>query len=143
MSQQNSKYSIFIIALNLVFIFLISIILTSCKNTLSSSTEIVFPASNVSYSKQVQLLFYQKCNFSGCHDDAAAANGAVVSFTTYTNTVFSVPGMVVPGNSKQSLLVEWVNGTFQPIMPPPPSSQLTPNQIQGLKTWIDEGAKNN
>jgi hypothetical protein len=54
------------------------------------------------------------------------------------------PNILVVGNSETSILVWTVErrAGFAP-MPPTPLLPLTPDQIRGLKTWIDEGAKNN
>jgi hypothetical protein len=124
--------------------FLIALIFgaASCKNTVSGpngQTTIVFPSSNVSYIKYIQPLFNIDCNYSGCHDSGTKAGG--LDLTDY-NSAMSVPGVIVPGNSKSSILVQRITGQL-PIMPPPPLPTLTPNQIQGIKTWIDEGAKDN
>lgn len=124
--------------------FLCTLVLTagSCKNNFTGpngQTTIVFPSSNVSYVKYVQPLFNIDCNYSGCHDSGTRAGG--LDLSDY-NSVMAVPGVVVPGNSKNSILVQRITGAL-PIMPPPPLPTLTPNQIQGIKTWIDEGAKDN
>ncbi|MGC8594419.1 MAG: c-type cytochrome domain-containing protein [Candidatus Kryptoniota bacterium] len=121
---------------------IVAFVYVSCKNTVSGpngQTSIVFPPSNVSYIKYVQPLFNIDCNYSGCHDSGTRAGG--LDLTDY-NSAMSVPGVIVPGNSKNSILVQRITGAL-PIMPPPPLPTLTPNQIQGIKTWIDEGAKDN
>ena len=133
----------FLPLLVIVSVTVLSLALPACKNTLSSSTgqtDIVFPDSNISYIRYVQPLFNLKCNFSGCHDDGTQAGG--LSLTNYFSAI-SVPGVIVPKDTAHSILVQRITGAIQPMMPPPPSSPLTQNQIQGLKKWIAEGAKYN
>jgi hypothetical protein len=51
------------------------------------------------------------------------------------------PTLVVPRDTN-SLLMERLDGRL-PQMPPPKFSQLTLNQINGVKKWIEEGASEN
>ena len=115
-----------------------------CKNvnplTYGSPSNIVFPNSNVSYGQQVQPLFDQACNYSGCHDDGQHQSD--LRLTTYDNTVRMIAGIVRPGNPSQSLLVLRIQGSITPRMPPD-GNGLSDNQINGIRTWIAEGAKNN
>ncbi len=122
-------------------IALLSLALSACKNDLTGNAPIVFPPSNVSYSKQVQPFMDEKCAFPGCHDDNAPGTPATVSFTTYDNICYSVSGIVEKGDANGSLLGEYVNGKFQhdPLM----SSLMNQNQVQGIITWINEGAPEN
>ena len=127
----------------IVAVTVLSLALPACKTTLSSptgQTEIVFPASNISYIRYVQPLFNLKCNFSGCHDDGTQAGN--LSLTNYFSAT-AVPGVIVPGDTVHSILIQRITGTIQPLMPPPPAPPLNQNQIQGLKKWIAEGAKYN
>jgi len=119
----------------------LSAIVSSCKNTINSPIgDIVFPASGVSYSKQVQPLFNVGCIYSGCHDDQTRASN--LSLTNYIDATTDQSGVIIAGNPTSSILIQRVKGTG-PIMPPPPYSPLNQNQIQGLTTWIKEGAKDN
>ncbi len=121
---------------------ILSLVLSACTNSLTTGQEIVFPSSNVSYSKQVQPLFNLDCVSSGCHNTTDAAQAGGLDLTSYFSLT-SAPGVVVARDTTSSKLIEYVTGRLQPVMPPPPYSQLNPNQIQGLKTWIMEGAKFN
>ena len=126
----------------LVLVAALSLSFQACKNTLDSATgqsSIVFPLSNVSYSKQVQPLFNISCTYSGCHDDGTQAGG--LSLTNYFSLI-SAPGVVVPKDTTHSILIQRIEG-LGPIMPPPPFPPLNANQIQGIRTWVIEGAKYN
>ncbi len=105
-----------------------------------SPSNIYFPASNVSYSRQVQPLFNQACSLSSCHDDGSTQS--VLHLTSYANLMFQLPGIVVQGKPDQSELVLRIQGSVGQRMPPS-TNQLNDNQINGIRTWIVEGAKNN
>ncbi len=105
-----------------------------------SPSNVVFPTTNVSYGAHVQPLFNQACNFAGCHDDGA--HQSALKLTTYDNAVRMLPGIVVPGNPDGSVLVLRIQGSIGPRMPPG-ANGLNQNQINGIRTWIAEGAKNN
>jgi len=123
----------------LVIIPLLSL-LSSCGKNSNPTTpsDIVFPASNISYAQSVQPLFLQKCALVGCHDDQSMAGG--LSLTSYI-ALTAHSGIVVPRNSNNSVLAQKIDGR-NPHLDPVPIT-LTSNQITGIKKWIDEGAKNN
>ncbi len=105
-----------------------------------SPSNIVFPPNNVSYQSQLQPLFNQACNFSACHSDGAHESALVL--TSYSNLMFQLPGIVIPGKPDQSTLVLRIQGSVGQRMPPN-TNALNDNQIAGIRTWIVEGAKNN
>jgi hypothetical protein len=105
-----------------------------------SPSNVVFPATNVSYGAHVQILFNQACNFSGCHDDGQ--HQSALKLTTFDNAVRQLPGIVVAGNPDGSVLVLRIQGSVGTRMPPG-SNPLNQNQINGIRTWIAEGANNN
>jgi hypothetical protein len=118
---------------------LLSLLVSCSKNSNPTApTEIVFPNANISYSQSVQPLFFQKCAFVGCHDDQSMAGG--LSLTSYT-ALTALSGIVIPGNSTNSILAQKIDGRSPHLEPLPIA--LTTNQITGIKKWIDEGAKNN
>jgi hypothetical protein len=87
-------------------------------------------------------LFNQACNFSGCHDDGAHQSTLVL--TSYGQAFLSLTstGLVIAGKPDQSTLVLRIQGSVGARMPPG-SYPLNQNQINGIRTWIVEGAKNN
>ncbi len=124
--------------------FWLALTVSACKDQsanpdVGSPSDIVFPPSNVSYSRHVQPLFNQACALSGCHDDGQSQT---VRLTSYGNVYFANPQVLVAGQPDQSLLVlriEGVLGTRMPLNLNP----LNQNQITGIRTWIAEGAHNN
>jgi hypothetical protein len=100
--------------------------------------EIVFPDSAVSYLQHVQPLLTLRCAAYGCHDDETRAGNA--RFTSFLATT-ERPGMVRPGSAATSLLYQRLSSQIPhdatvPIL-------VNQNQINGVKTWINEGAKYN
>jgi mono/diheme cytochrome c family protein len=120
--------------------------LFGCKDTNApgngdSPSNVVFPARDVSYSVQVQQVFNQACNYGGCHDDGA--HQSALRLTQYGYAVLTIPGVVVAGKPDESTLIFRIEGRVGVRMPPPPTNALNQNQINGIRTWIAEGAKNN
>jgi len=116
-----------------------------CKDTSptgpdESPSNIVFPATDVSYAAHVQPLFNQTCALSGCHADGPRPNP--LSLTSYENLMFNSLQVVVRGEPDQSVLILRVEGRIAPRMPLSRNA-LNQNQINGLRTWIAEGALNN
>jgi len=125
--------------------FLLTIILLlGCDDTLTESNidNVIIPDKNVSYNKYIQPVLTIKCSTSGCHDDENRAGN--FSVTSWSNVV--IPNIVNPGNVETSMLIWRIEGIGVEIMPPIGSllsRPLTNNQIEGIKTWIAEGANNN
>lgn len=128
------------------FVILVAIVsmpfITSCKDTttVESLDSITIPSSNVSFAKYIEPVLTVKCANAGCHDDQNAAGG--LSLTTWSNTTANYQ-VVAPGLPQNSKLVWRIQGTSGNIMPPIGYAPLTKNQIDGVVTWIKEGAKNN
>jgi hypothetical protein len=50
---------------------------------------------------------------------------------------------IVPGDPDNSFLVQTIEGTKDPLMPPAIFHSLTADRIKAIRTWIAEGAKDN
>jgi len=114
---------------------------SSCKdssNPVTNPSQIVFPASGISYEKQVQPLFNVGCALSGCHDQATAQNRNL-DLTSYGGWREDLQ-VIIPFDTTKSRLV-WSIEAQPGSTPMPPAKPLTQNQITGLKKWILEGAK--
>lgn len=104
------------------------------------ASNIVFPPNNVSYGAHVQPLFNETCTFSGCHADDQPAAG--LRLTSYDNLMFNSLQVVVRERPDESILVLRIEGRLGSRMPLNRPA-LTQNQINGIRTWIAEGALNN
>ncbi|MBL7934158.1 MAG: hypothetical protein JNL60_19800 [Bacteroidia bacterium] len=83
---------------------------------------------NASYTKHIKPLVTEKCATTGCH----IANFPFGDFTQYSDLKAKVT------NGKLNLLV-----FDKKLMPPATYPQLTTDQYQLLKTWVDNGAIEN
>jgi hypothetical protein len=115
-----------------------------CKDNVSggdlgSPSDVVFPLSNVSYAQHVQPLFNQTCAIAGCHDDGQSLQ---VRLTSYGNVFFAQPQVIVEGSPESSVLVLRIEGRLGQRMPLN-RNPLNQNQINGIRAWIAEGARNN
>lgn len=125
-------------------LILSSISFISCDDTLTVQDvdNKIIPDKNVSFADHIYPVLQVKCSFSGCHVSPDPAGG--LDLSTWVN-ITADPNIVFPGEPNLSKLVWTINGTSGvPVMPPRYIGiVLTQNQIQGIKTWIKEGAKNN
>jgi len=109
-----------------------------CDSGTGPEDEIVFPETDVSYTQHVQPYFTRRCATSGCHDDQNRAGN--LSLTSWINTTARV-GVVIPNDSQSSLLVQKIDGRLP--HPPEVPILINENQVNGIKSWIDAGAKLN
>ncbi len=124
------KYSL---VLSFSFILVIS---QSCDDTVTSSEidNLVMPDSNVSYLKHIAPVFEVKC--VPCHNDQRGDGG--VNLSSWTNV--TDPRLIIPGDDSSSVLVWTIERTYKPM---PPLESLKRNHINGVRTWIREGAQYN
>jgi hypothetical protein len=133
MKKHTLKY--FII---LIFTFVV-IISQSCDDTLTSSDidNLVMPDSNVSYKAHVAPVFEVKC--VPCHNSQRSEAG--LDLSSWVNATRD-PTIIFPGSDSTSILVFAIE-RIPPYAPMPPSEWLKRNHINGIRTWIREGAQNN
>ncbi len=128
---------------NLGIAVVFSIVLnTACDdtNTVQDIDNRVIPSNNVSYNEHIQPVFDLKCNNSYCHNSIDRAGG--LSLADHSGTTASYL-IVAPGYPDNSSLVWAIKGISANPMPPVGYPVLTKNQVDGVVTWIKEGAKNN
>lgn len=109
------------------------------SNQVTDPDKIVFPDTNVSYSRHVQPYLTLSCAFAGCHHADLPAGG--VRLTDYSGIMFSRANLVVPGKPDESLIIFVMDKRI------PHSDaifvRINDNHLKGLKQWITEGAINN
>lgn len=85
-------------------------------------------------------LLQSGCALSGCHNEASARDGVIL--TDYARILTT--GEVKPGNPGESKLYKvMIDDDPDDRMPPPPMQAFTAEQIDRVRTWILQGAKNN
>jgi mono/diheme cytochrome c family protein len=109
------------------------ILLVSATQLSSQQT----PAPSVDFVKQVQPIFVGEC--SGCHRGATAPAGLQLDTVAGLMQGSGSGKVIVPGNAKQSLLVQRVSDTTGNQMPP--NGPLSAEQIRLITAWVNEGAK--
>lgn len=116
-----------------------AVLLSSCdEDGVGPGDDIVFPDKDVSYAAHVQPYFTLRCANYGCHEDQTRAGN--LSLTSYTMLI-ERPGIVIPRNAQSSLLMQKIDGRLpHPIDVP---IFINENQLKGIETWINEGAKQN
>ena len=130
---------------NIILILSLLIASFGCDDTLTVQNvdDKVIPDSSVSFAEHIYPVFQVKCSFSGCHASPNPADG--IDLSTWAG-VTADPNIVFPGEPDLSRLVWAIEGNKPPIQPMPPvgfSRPVTLNQLQGIKTWINEGALDN
>ena len=89
------------------------------------------------FTRDIQPLFASNCAQPGCHDAETHEKGR--DFSTYAGVMRDVKA----GKPNDSKIVEvMTTSSGDDRMPPAPRQRLTAEQINLIKRWITEGAKN-
>jgi hypothetical protein len=111
-------------------------------------------SKEISYSKDVKPIINTSC--LECHDgkgEGTEESGLILA--TYDDLMQGTKfgQVVVPGDSESSTLYRLIGHKADPKIQMPPHhketvaskrmSALTDKQVENIKTWIDQGAKNN
>lgn len=98
----------------------------------------LFAEDPVSFQKQIRPIIVRSC--VGCHQPASMQAGLLL--TSYSGFLKggSKGAAVIPGDPSQSILIGYLDGSKQPRMPFG-GKPLPDDQIQLMKRWIAEGAK--
>ncbi len=94
----------------------------------------------VYFQNQILPILTSNCAMSGCHNAIDKKEG--VDLSTYSAVIKTAE--VKPFNANKSELYEVLLETDpDKIMPRPPAAPLNATQIELIRTWINQGAKNN
>jgi hypothetical protein len=96
--------------------------------------------SPVDFKKDIQPLFASRCH--SCHGSKLHLGELRLDRKTdaLRGGGSGVPA-IVPGKSAESLLIRYVSGLDAKTVMPPSGPRLTPEQIELLRNWIDQGAR--
>ena len=92
------------------------------------------PPPGVSFQEDILPILQASCAVPGCHAAPNPPKG--LNLETYAG--FEKGGVFNPGDSKNSVVIQRIDGGGMP-----PAGPLPEEQIQLFKDWIDEGAQNN
>ncbi|MCC6600535.1 MAG: hypothetical protein IT223_07650 [Crocinitomicaceae bacterium] len=141
-----------------LLIFLLTLMVNACKHEIPVVEHILPTGSGginpdtvvinsdpcnpdtVYFENTILPMLVSKCAQPECHDAITHQKG--IRLYNYVRVMSS--GVVQPGNPDDSEMIAAITG-IEPdtIMPPPPNDPLTAEQITWIKTWIQQGAKNN
>lgn len=129
---------------------LLLVLLASCGEKIVEPAPIVLPQPGeaVVYSKHIAPIFQASCGSSGCHLDGARGGG--VRLDSWVSTMAgsdSDGAMVIPYSVRMSHLFQHINSdtSLSPQATPrmPLSRDPLPDgQIDAIRRWIEEGARN-
>lgn len=131
------------IYISLSFFLFLLVFLGCNENTLTSNRDIIFPDSLVSYQNHVQPFLALNCAYQGCHSVESMAGGRKMTDYLSLFDTYNI-GLIFITKPEQSRLV-----TIMKNNPPHlgqfyfPDGYFNDNQINGILTWIKEGANNN
>ncbi len=95
---------------------------------------------SVYFNKDVFPIIQSNCNMAGCHGNGSAQEG--VDLTSYDGIMLT--GEIKPFDPNGSDLFEAITETdVEDRMPLAPANALTADQIDKIRRWIEQGAKNN
>src|SRR5580704_16512061 len=92
------------------------------------------PGANADFRKDVQPIFHTNCTL--CHQGSGAPAGLQLDTAEGVMRGSASEKVIVPGNSKDSVLVQRVTDKSMP-----PTGPLTDNEIAVITAWVDQGAK--
>lgn len=98
--------------------------------------------AEIAFDKDVLPILQKAC--SSCHFPPVEPLKGKLDLSTIDSILKggAEGAVVVPGKADESRLVQMVEGTLEPLMPPKGKGDpLTPAAIAILKQWINEGAK--
>jgi hypothetical protein len=112
-----------------------------CKDQGVDVDDRIIPDENVSFSQHIQPVFEFHC--VPCHNEQTREGGLSLTSWAAATSDLSIIFPGEPDNSRLVWAIEGRSGVF--FMPPigSPYRPLNQNQINGVKTWIREGALNN
>ncbi len=94
----------------------------------------------VYFQNTILPLLLSNCTYSGCHSGSNPADGILL--TDYNSII--TDGDVRAGRPGNSDLYEVITETRNDKrMPPPPYPPLSAQEIEAVRRWINQGAKNN
>lgn len=95
-------------------------------------------ADRVDYQRQIKPIFRQRC--TACHGALKQKAGLRLDTALAMQQGGDGGAAIQPGHADESLLVERLLETDHALRMPPEGSPLTREQIEAVKSWINQGA---
>ena len=137
------KFKIYYIVIILSFILFLKLIVGCGTKVIGPNTPIIFPDSLISYINNVEPFMKVKCANIGCHCEPPNNAYNASNMSNYFS-LFSTDnlGLVIAGKPDNSVIIQILDGRL-PHNPYFQAGYITQNHINGMRKWIEEGAKNN
>jgi hypothetical protein len=125
------------------------LVFAQCGDTTNNPATPPTTNTDVSLTHDIQPIFNTNCAVSGCHNVAAAAQLNLSAGKSHSSLVEvnanqdATQKRVQTGDATNSYLVVKIEGRQKIGSKMPHGSTLSATQIQAIKNWIDQGAKNN
>ena len=107
------------------------------------------PLGEISYNDQIQeSIFIFSCSTAACHDASSAGGLDLTSYATLIEGSTNYASIISAGAAEASPLIWSLEGRDPignpvSIMPPTGRTPITRSEINIIKDWIDQGAKDN
>ncbi len=125
-------------AMRLSKIVLVVVLACVSQSAASTSGEETEP---ISYARSIRPILAANC--FGCHQDARSQGDYVMTrFDSMLEGGASGDPAIVPGKPDESYLVELITAEDGKAQMPPESEPLSATDIESIRTWIAEGARN-
>lgn len=130
-----------LIKFSMILTFLSMFILISCNSSTDPNfTDLDFPEEGeISYISHVDPFLRVRCAYAGCHSTTHKAGG--MDLTNWFS-IMAIPGFVNTDNVESSLFLQVANGN-NPHLLNLMLIRVRENQVNGIRRWIEQGAKNN
>lgn len=131
--------------LQFLLIFILFSFFISCEGKIvDSCDDQIIVDINPTFSDINSKILQPKCAISGCHSNAVFSGLSLANDEVYNNLLNSNRDYVLPSDADNSLLYLRVSGsTVGRIMPPPPRSPLSNDEVEAIQNWINLGAEEN
>lgn len=110
----------------------------SSGNDTTGTSGVPCDPDSIYFATEILPLLQSNCALSGCHDAASAEEGVVLN--SYENIIRT--GEITGGTLNNDLWEAITDDDPDDRMPPPPNAPLTTDQIELIRSWITQGAKN-
>ncbi|MDX2134499.1 MAG: c-type cytochrome domain-containing protein [Saprospiraceae bacterium] len=106
-----------------------------------TSTGVACDPDTVYFQNDVLPLLVSRCSESGCHNETSAEEGIIL--TSYERVKSTVKNITSTDPDKNELLEVILETDPDDRMPPAPRAAMSAAEIQLIRTWIQQGTKNN
>lgn len=128
----------------MVLLLSVPLVIVSCKN--DTLNEVAGPVEDVSFMADIQPIFNGSCSGAGCHIESSQSGVNLSTYEQIMNSSGQQYGreIVQAGEPDESPLVDKIEPNPQHGQRMPFSrNPLNDRQIQEIRIWIEEGARDN